>query len=117
MTQSFKKFISMDTIIEEKGDGILDSFLHHENISALQQVTSSNLSQIIDVILSNLTQREREIVKLRFGIGEKHDHTLEKIGERFNLSRERIRQILEVALRKLKKTQNMMKLREFMEAN
>ena len=75
------------------GEGIINSFLHHENISALQQVTSSNLSQITDVVLSDLTQREREIVKLRFGIGKEHDHTLEEIGGEFNLSRERIRQI------------------------
>jgi len=115
--QSFKDPISIDAFNEEKGKGVINPSLNHETISTLQKVISSNLSQTIDVILSNLPQREKEIIKLRFGIGEKHDHTLEEIGEIFSLSRERIRQILEKILRKLKAPNNVRKLKEFIEFN
>ncbi len=62
-----------------------------------------------------LTPREREIVELRFGIGEKYDHTLEEMGRRFSISRERVRQILETALRKLRNKININRLKEFIE--
>ena len=115
---SFKDSIPLDTLTEEKGEGIIKPSLDHETISVLEQVISSNLSHTINnLILSDLTQREREIVKLRFGIGEKHDHTLEEIGKEFNLSRERIRQILEGALGKLRSPKSMMKLKDFINPN
>ena len=117
VTQSFTDTLSIDTFIEENGERAINSSLNHKNNSILDQAISSNLSQIIDLILSNLTQREREIVKLRFGIGERHDHTLEEIGKRFKVSRERIRQILEKTLRKLKAPNNVRNLKEFIEFN
>ena len=64
-----------------------------------------------------ITPREREIIKLRFGIGKEYDHTLEEIGQEFNLSRERIRQVLEVALNKLRNPKRMMKLKDFIDFN
>jgi RNA polymerase primary sigma factor len=67
--------------------------------------------------MSDLTDRERDIVRLRFGIGDEHDHTLEEIGRTFNLSRERIRQILETALRKMRTPEQLTLLREFANAN
>jgi len=117
VTQSFRDALSMDTFIEENGERALNSSLNHKNNSILERAITSNLSQIIDLILSDLTQREREIIKLRFGIGERHDHTLEEIGERFNVSRERIRQILGKTLRKLKAPNNVRNLKEFIEFN
>ncbi|NOQ85991.1 MAG: sigma-70 family RNA polymerase sigma factor [Deltaproteobacteria bacterium] len=116
--QSFKDSISLDDFDEEKGENFSILIPNHDTNSTLEQVViTSNLSYIIDDVLSNLTQREREIVKLRFGIGENCDHTLEEIGEEFNLSRERIRQILEVALNKLRTPNHIMELRDFMNLN
>ncbi len=115
--QSFKDSTSLDALIEEKGESLPSPVLGNEDFSALGQVISTDLSQIIELMLSDLTLRERKIVKLRFGIGDDHDHTLEEIGCAFNLSRERIRQILEIALNKLKAPQRIMKLKEFMSFN
>lgn len=115
--QSFKDPAAIDTSSEEKSEGVLNYSLENETISVLDQVISSNLSQVTDVLLTDLTHREREIIKLRFGIGNEHDHTLEEIGGEFNLSRERIRQILEVALNKLRNPTRMMQLKDFMDFN
>ena len=116
--QSFKDAISLDDFDEEKGENLSILISNHDTNSSLEQVViTSNLSYIIDDVLLNLTQREREIVKLRFGIGENCDHTLEEIGEEFNLSRERIRQILEVALNKLRTPNHIMELKDFMNPN
>jgi RNA polymerase primary sigma factor len=115
--QSFKDPAVIDTSSEEKSEGALNYSLENETISVLDQVISSNLSQVTDVLLSDLTHREKEIIKLRFGIGNEHDHTLEEIGGEFNLSRERIRQILGVALNKLRSPKHMIKLKDFMDFN
>ena len=65
--------------------------------------------------LSALTSRQEKIVRMRFGIGEKADHTLEEVGQDYNLTRERIRQIEEKALRKLRHPSRSEKLRIFIE--
>jgi len=116
--QSFKDSISLDDVDEEKGESSSHSKLSQDTISTTEQVViTSNLSHIIDVFLSDLTRREKEIVKLRFGIGKDYDHTLEEIGVEFNLSRERIRQILEIALSKLRTPNHIMELKDFMNLN
>jgi RNA polymerase primary sigma factor len=89
-----------------------------EGVSLTDQAISADLSHIINnVVLSDLTQREQEIVKLRFGIGENADHTLEEIGKAFDLSRERIRQILEMALHKIRTPKQMVILKDFVNPN
>jgi RNA polymerase primary sigma factor len=113
--QSFKESVPLDTFNEEKGEGIINPSLHYEGNSILDRVTSLHLSQNVAELLTVLTPQEREIIKLRFGIGKRSDHTLAEIGDKFNLSRERIRQILNVALDKLKKPHYLMELREFAE--
>ncbi len=113
--QSFKESVPLDTFNEEKGEGIIYPSLHYEGNSILDRVTSLHLSQNVAELLTVLTPQEREIIKLRFGIGKRSDHTLAEIGDKFNLSRERIRQILNVALDKLKKPHYLMELREFAE--
>ena len=113
VVQSFRD--AMYTLIEEHGERMITTSFNHKNNPVLEDAISSNLSQIIDVVLSDLTSREKEMVKLRFGIGMKHDHTLEEIGGRFHLSRERVRQILEVALKKLRNPKRMMLLRDFID--
>ncbi|MDO8955725.1 MAG: sigma factor-like helix-turn-helix DNA-binding protein, partial [Deltaproteobacteria bacterium] len=69
----------------------------------------------IQRVLSTLSKREEKIMRLRFGIGEKHDHTLEEVGQDFDLTRERIRQIQDKALRKLKHSSRANKLKSFIE--
>lgn len=115
--QSFGDAVPVDTTTEERDELSSAPLLKYETLAAMEQVISSDLSQTIDDLLSELTPREKEIVKLRFGIGEGHDHTLEEIGVAFNLSRERIRQILEVALKKLKAHTRMMSLNDFINPN
>jgi RNA polymerase primary sigma factor len=117
--QSFKKdYIPLDVLIDEKGEQIVNNAYGAEDGSIADQALSSHLSHIInDMVLADLTDREQEIVKLRFGIGQKYDHTLEEIGREFNLSRERIRQILEVALHKIRAPKQMMLLKDFVNPN
>lgn len=115
--QSFKDAISLDTFFEEEGECPINTFSGHGTNSILEKVVLSNLSQVMDDALSHLTQREKEIIKLRFGIGENHDHTLEEIGCRLDLTRERIRQILEDALNKLRTPERMTELKEFISSN
>ena len=66
-------------------------------------------------VLATLTPREEQILRLRFGIGEKSDYTLEEVGQRFQVTRERIRQIEAKALRKLKHPSRSRKLRSFLD--
>ena len=74
-----------------------------------------NLQEQTRKTLSTLTPRQEKIVRMRFGIGEKADHTLEEVGQDYNLTRERIRQIEEKALRKLRHPIRSEKLRIFTE--
>ena len=117
--QGFKKdYIPLDVLIDEKGEQMLSNASGGENGSVSEQALASHLSHIInDLVLSDLTDREQAIIKLRFGIGQKYDRTLEEIGEEFNLSRERIRQILEVALHKIRAPKQMMLLKDFVNPN
>jgi len=66
-------------------------------------------------VLSTLTEREEKVLRMRFGIGEKYDHTLEEVGRNFNVTRERIRQIEAKALRKLRHPSRSKKLKSFVD--
>ena len=74
-----------------------------------------SLQEEIERILETLTDREKEVIKLYFGIGEEAAHTLEDIGRRFNLTRERVRQIKEKALRRLKHSSRSLRLKPYRE--
>jgi RNA polymerase primary sigma factor len=115
--QSFKESLSLDSFIEENGEKAINPPSAHTDNAIIQQTLFSDLNQRIHSSLSALPQRERDIVKLRFGIGESHNHSLEEIGKHFNLSRERIRQILEEALKKLRHPRSLNKLKDFIEPN
>jgi RNA polymerase sigma factor (sigma-70 family) len=115
--QSFQEPLSLDASDGATGDVVMSAPQGGNAAPVLEQVVSCNLAQSVDKILSALPLREREIVQLRFGIGTTHDHTLEEIGKKFSLSRERIRQILEVALIKLRHSTQIIPLKEFMEMN
>ncbi|MBW2492839.1 MAG: sigma-70 family RNA polymerase sigma factor, partial [Deltaproteobacteria bacterium] len=105
--------VSMQTLMEEQGDCVIASFWNNTNNVVEEWAISCNLAETVDTVLSELTPREMEIIKLRFGIEASHDHTLEEIGKRYDLSRERVRQILEVVLEKLRTSNTMVQLKDF----
>ena len=111
-----QKPISLETPIGEEENSRLEDFIEDkEAISPQDAAISSNMAKRIQKVLSILNEREEKILRMRFGIGEKHDHTLDEVGQYFELTRERIRQIEEKALRKLKHSSRADKLRSFIE--
>lgn len=111
-----QKPISLETPIGEEEEGRLGDFIEDEEVISPQEaVISSNMVRQIQKVLFTLDKREEKIVRMRFGIGEKHDHTLEEVGQDFDLTRERIRQIEDKALGKLKHSSRADKLKSFIE--
>ncbi len=111
-----KKSISLETPIgEEEGSRLEDFIEDKEAISPQHAAINSNFAKQTQNILSTLDKREEKILRMRFGIGENHDYTLEEVGQDFDLSRERIRQIEDKALRKLKHSSRADRLRSFIE--
>jgi RNA polymerase primary sigma factor len=95
--------MSLDAPLQQGEDAKLLDMLQDENQERPDNgVLDVSLQEEIDKTLDTLSEREKEVVKLYFGIGEDTAHTLEEIGQRFNLTRERVRQIKEKALRRLK---------------
>jgi RNA polymerase primary sigma factor len=98
-----KKTISLETPVGEEGDTRLEDLIEDkEAISPQEVVIRSNMTNQIQRLLSMLNQREEKVLRMRFGIGENQGLTLEEVGQDFKLSRERIRQIEDKALKKLK---------------
>jgi RNA polymerase primary sigma factor len=111
-----KSPISLETPIGEEEDSRLEDFIEDkEAISPQDAAISSNMAKRIQKALSTLNEREEKILRMRFGIGEKHDHTLDEVGQYFELTRERIRQIEDKALRKLKHSSRADKLRSLID--
>ena len=117
IVQTVKDFVSFDVLAEENGESSIKDSLKYSFPSALDKAISSDFTRLIDEILSDLTPKKREIIKLRYGMGNRYNHTLEEIGQEFNLSRERIRQIIEEGLSVLTTPQNYLKLKDFLNAN
>jgi RNA polymerase primary sigma factor len=98
-----KEPISLETPIGEEEDSYLGDFIEDKKIiSPAEAVMSINLAEQTRKVLATLTPREEKVLRMRFGIGEKSDHTLEEVGQDFFVTRERIRQIEAKALRKLR---------------
>jgi RNA polymerase primary sigma factor len=109
-----KEPISLETPIGEEEDSSLGDFIEDKGvISPLEAVIKGNLSDQTSRVLSSLTPREEKVLRMRFGIGEKSDHTLEEVGQDFNVTRERIRQIEAKALRKLRHPSRAKRLKGF----
>lgn len=117
IVHTMKDFVPFDVLIEESGESAIKDSLNYTFPSALDKAISSDFSRIIDGMLSDLTPKKREILKHRFGIGNRYNHTLEEIGQEFHLSRERIRQIVEEGLHVLMTHQDFLKLKDFLSAH
>ena len=111
-----KKPISIETPIGEEEDSRLGDLIEDKEVISPQEAAiNSNMAKQIQTVLSTLTEREEKILRMRFGIGEKQDYTLEEVGQDFDLSRERIRQIEDKALGKLKHSGRVDRLRGFID--
>ena len=109
--------ISLETPIGEEEDNHIGDFLEDKSQhSPSESVINHNLSEQTTKALATLTPREEKVLRMRFGIGEKSDHTLEEVGQNFDVTRERIRQIEAKALRKLRHPSRSKKLRAFIES-
>ena len=108
--------ISLETPIGEEEDSHLGDFIEDRQvISPSDAVINLNLKEQTDNVLKTLTPREEKVIKMRFGVGDGSEHTLEEVGQNFAVTRERIRQIEAKALRKLRHPSRSRKLRAFLE--
>ncbi len=113
-----KEPISLETPIGDEEDSHLGDFIEDKNaVIPLDAAIQANLREATTRVLSSLTPREERVLRMRFGIGMNTDHTLEEVGQQFNVTRERIRQIEAKALRKLKHPSRSRKLRSFLDDN
>jgi len=107
--------ISLETPVGDDDSTLGDFLENQESESPYDAVQNRELANRVNEVLSSLTDREEKIIRLRFGIGEKAEYTLEEIGKRFNVSRERIRQIEKKALNRLRHSSRREKLRFFLD--
>ncbi len=111
-----KEPISLETPIGEEEDSHLGDFIEDKAVtSPSDAILNTNLSEQTRKVLATLTPREEKVLRMRFGIGEKYDHTLEEVGQDFDVTRERIRQIEAKALRKLRHPSRSKKLKSFID--
>src|SRR5580698_4626830 len=112
-----KEPISLETPIGEEEDSHLGDFIEDKSVvSPAEAVINMNLAEQTRKVLKTLTPREEKVLRMRFGIGEKSDHTLEEVGQDFEVTRERIRQIEAKALRKLRHPSRSKRLKSFVES-
>jgi len=108
--------ISLETPIGKEEDSKLSDFIEDSEMDTpVHSVTQELLRDDLDEVLKTLSEREREVLSLRFGLGDGHPRTLEEVGQHFNVTRERIRQIEAKALRKLRHPNRNRRLREYIE--
>jgi RNA polymerase primary sigma factor len=112
-----KEPLSLETPIGDEEDSHLGDFIEDKKIcTPMEAVVGLNLAEQTAKMLSTLTPREERVLRKRFGIGERTDHTLEEVGRDFEVTRERIRQIEAKALRKLRHPSRSTRLKSFMES-
>lgn len=111
-----KEPISLETPIGEDEDSHLGDFLEDKKaVLPGEAIIAKNLVEQLQKVLSTLTPREEKVLRMRFGIGEKYDHTLEEVGQDFSVTRERIRQIEAKSLRKLRHPSRSKRLKSFVD--
>ena len=109
--------ISLETPIGEEEDSHLGDFIEDRQVvSPSDAVINLNLKEQTDQVLKTLTPREEKVIKMRFGVGDGSEHTLEEVGQNFAVTRERIRQIEAKALRKLRHPSRSKQLKSFIES-
>ena len=109
------RHVSMDApFANGEESSLLDVLINHDSPKADIGLMNESLSKEIDRALSTLTERERDVVKLFFGIGLNHGLTLEEIGDKFDLTRERVRQIKEKAIRRLRHSSRSKLLQQYL---
>lgn len=111
-----KEPISLETPIGDEEDSSLGDFIEDKKaVAPAEEVINTKLAEQLALVLADLTPREEQVLRKRFGIAEKSDHTLEEVGKLFNVTRERIRQIEAKALRKLRHPVRSQPLRSYYE--
>jgi RNA polymerase primary sigma factor len=115
VTNLADELISLETPVGDEGDRLGDFIRNDKAVSPYEAILESQLEEKTGGILTTLTGREEKIMKMRFGIGEEVEHTLEEIGRAFKVSRERIRQIEKKALKRLKHPTRKAALEDFLE--
>ncbi|MFZ5448397.1 MAG: RNA polymerase sigma factor RpoD/SigA [Thermodesulfobacteriota bacterium] len=115
VTNLADELISLETPVGDEGDRLGDFIRNDKAVSPYEAILESQLGEKTGSILTTLTAREEKIMKMRFGIGEEVEHTLEEIGRAFKVSRERIRQIEKKALKRLKHPTRKAALEDFLE--
>jgi RNA polymerase primary sigma factor len=112
-----KEPVSLDMPIGEEGDSSLGDLIENRTVTSPSDAASSgDIAEQTRNVLATLTPREEKVLRMRFGIGEKKDHTLEEVGQDFEVTRERIRQIEAKALRKLRHPSRSKQLKSFIES-
>jgi RNA polymerase primary sigma factor len=112
--QTTQDTVSIETPVGDRGESSLSDFIQDKDIpSPADTVVHSSLRHQIELALNSLTEREAEVIRLRFGLGQSGDHTLEEVGARLQVTRERVRQIESKALRKLQSPELNGKLKSF----
>jgi RNA polymerase primary sigma factor len=111
-----KEPISLETPIVEDEDSHLGDFIEDKKaVQPGEAIIAKNLVEQLQKVLATLTPREEKVLRMRFGIGEKYDHTLEEVGQDFSVTRERIRQIEAKSLRKLRHPSRSKQLKSFID--
>jgi RNA polymerase primary sigma factor len=108
--------VSLDAPVGEEEDSNLGDFIEDTDaVAPLDAATSSLLREQVEAVLASLNGRERRVLELRFGLADGRARTLEEVGKEFGITRERVRQIEAIALRKLRHPSRSRKLRGYME--
>ena len=106
--------LSLDTPVGDEEDTTIGSFVEDDNTPGPAESTSNTmLAEALAEILGTLTQREADVLKMRFGMYDGRNHTLEEVGQIFGVTRERIRQIENKAIRKLRHPSRAKKIKDF----
>jgi RNA polymerase primary sigma factor len=116
MLQVAKDPISLETPVGDDEDANIGNYIEdHSAVDAVEKINDDDVTRVVGEALGTLSSREERVLRMRFGIGTMDEHTLEEIGKRFNVTRERVRQIEAKALQRLKTPQRLKELEAAME--